>query len=50
MLALYFEYIRYIFGLIWYIDWEIDATMILLCIVLFLMNISNVLEDRSRTC
>ena len=28
MLALYFEYIRYIFGLIWYIDWKMDATMI----------------------
>ena len=35
---------------IWYIDWKMDATMILLCIALFLMIISNVLEDRSRTC
>ena len=29
------DYILNIFGLIWYIDWEMDATMILLCIALF---------------
>ena len=39
MVALYFEYF-------WYIDWKMDAIMILLCIALFLMIISNVLEDR----
>ena len=42
MVALYFEYI-------WYIDWKMGATIILLCIALFLMITSNVLEDRSRT-
>ena len=44
------HYIMNIFGLIWYIDWEMHATMILLYIALFLMNISNVLEDKSTTC
>ena len=44
------HYILNIFGLIWYNNWKMDATMILLCIALFLMIISNFLEDKSRMC